>query len=93
MHLHVFELLQDNCEERELRFRALCEQVSLRISSIDDTPVPAAAKQQGSTRNPEVPHGEGVVTDTAAEAPTVMPDAVANAEISHLIFDPTILTR
>lgn len=32
---------QDNCEERELSVSALCEQVSLRISSIDGAPVPA----------------------------------------------------
>lgn len=32
---------KDNCEERELRVSALCEQVSLRVSSIDGIPVPA----------------------------------------------------
>jgi len=94
MHFHMlFEILQDNCEERELSFQALCEQVSLRISSIDDTPVPAEAKQRCSTSNPEVPHGEGVVADRTAETSPVIPDAVENAEVGHLIFDLTTLTR
>lgn len=93
MRFNVFEILQDNCEERELSFQALCEQVSLRISSIDDTPVPAAAKQRCYTDNPDVTHGEGVVTDRTAETSTVIPDAVENAEVDHLIFDPTTLTR
>eukprot|EP00752_Nemacystus_decipiens_P011479 g10191.t1 len=40
-HEARFVMVQDNCEEMELCVSALCEQVSLRISSIDGTPVPA----------------------------------------------------
>lgn len=89
MCFHVFEILKDNCEERELSFQALCEQVSLRISSINDIPIPAAAKQRCSTGNPEATNVEEVVADITAETPAVIP----YAEVDHLIFDPTTLTR
>lgn len=54
---------QDNCEERELRVTALCEQVSLRISSIDGTPVPARMLSTASFLQDDHDHGVSLTGD------------------------------
>ncbi|CBJ28265.1 conserved unknown protein [Ectocarpus siliculosus] len=92
VHEACFIMVQDNCDERDLRVEALCEQVSLRISSIDGTPVPAL--QSPSKASLPTSHCQDqqqlvLPTDKAADLGSAV--VASPAAISHLLFEPTLL--
>lgn len=89
--------MQDNCEERELCFQALCEQVSLRISSIDGTPVPAPAKTPANDSKIALVGENTVASDNVAlggvREQAMREMRVQEAVVGHILFEPTLLSR
>ncbi|CAN0093832.1 unnamed protein product, partial [Ectocarpus sp. 12 AP-2014] len=92
VHEACFIMVQDNCEERDLRVEALCEQVSLRISSIDGTRI--LALQSPSKASLPTSHCQDqqqllLPSDNAADLGSAV--VASPAAISHLLFEPTFL--
>lgn len=77
--------------------QALCEQVSLRISSIDGVPVPtvaAAVAAAAAAGSAAAATGSAAGLRRWPEGPGDGDVQVADpASVSHLLFEPTLLSR